>query len=69
MSKMAYPKKLYSEILKGTSDREPSMMTVLGLSLAREFELQLLPGAKIKRDGNCIISWAFDQIQNRLDRY
>ena len=59
-------RKLYSEIVK---PKEPSMMSVFGISLAQEYKLQLLPGKKIKPDGNCIFSWAFDQIINRQVRY
>ena len=56
---------LYSEVLKGgeMESTEIPIETAQGISLAFEYDLNLIPGAAIKRDGNCVIELVMDQMQ------
>ena len=57
--------KLYSDLFKTTND-EVSLQSVCGISLADQFGIHLIPGTKIKPDGNCFISMVMDQIVKRF---
>ena len=56
---------LYSDVLKGgeIESAEIPIETAQGISLAVEYDLHLIPGAPIKRDGNCVIELVMDQMQ------
>jgi hypothetical protein len=56
---------LYSDVLKGgeMESAEISIETAQGISLAFEYDINLIPGAAIKPDGNCVIELVMDQIK------
>ena len=58
--------KLYSDILKGVEmeSTEIPIVTAQGISLAFDkYDINLMPGAAIKPDGNCAIELAKDQMK------
>ena len=57
--------KLYSDVLKGMEmeSTEIPIVTALGISLAFEYDINLIPGAAIKSDGNCVIELVMDQMK------
>lgn len=58
------PKKLYSEIVKGDDlPDEVPVTSVLGISIAAEYGIQLKPGRKIEPNGNCLFEWLLDQVR------
>ena len=56
---------LYSDVLKGgeMESAEISIETAQGISLAFEYDINLIPGAAIKPDGNCVIELVMDQMK------
>ena len=39
---------------------------IRGISYFKQFGINLVPGNKVKSDGNCFISMVIDQINNRF---
>ena len=61
-------KKLYSEIVKGDDlPDEVPITSVLGMSIAEEYGIQLKPGRKIQPDGNCLFTWLLDQMSRLVE--
>ena len=42
---------------------EIPIVTAQGISLAFEYDINLMPGAAIKPDGNCVIELGMDQMK------
>ena len=57
--------KLYSDVLKGMEmeSTETPIVTAQGISLASEYDINLIPGTDIKPDGNCAIELGMDQMK------
>ena len=57
--------KLYSDVLKvmEMESTEIPIVTAQGISLAFEYDINLMPGAAIKPDGNCVIELGMDQMK------
>ena len=57
--------KSYSDIVKGKEMdlTEIPMETVLGMSVASGYGLNLIPRPPIKRDGNCAVELVKDQMK------
>jgi hypothetical protein len=57
--------KLYSDVLKGMEmeSTETPIVTAQGISLAFEYDINLIPGTDIKPDGNCAIELGMDQMK------
>ena len=57
--------KLYSDVLKvmEMESTETPIVTAQGISLAFEYDINLMPGAAIKPDGNCVIELGMDQMK------
>ena len=56
---------LYSDVLKGgeMESAEIPIETAQGISLAFEYDINLIPAAAIKPDGNCVIELGMDQMK------
>ena len=59
---------LYSDVLKGgeIESAEIPIETAQGISLAFDYKINLIPRPAIKRDGNCAIELAMDQMKRYL---
>ena len=57
--------KLYSDVLNGMEmeSTETPIVTAQGISLAFGYDINLIPGTDIKRDGNCAIELGMDQMK------
>ena len=57
--------KLYSDVLKGMEMESTvtPIVTAQGISVAYEYNINLIPGTAIKPNGNCAIELGMDQMK------
>ena len=53
--------KLYSDVVKANISSDVAR----GISLFKQYGIELVPGTNIEKDGNCWIATVMDQINNR----
>ena len=57
--------KSYSDAVRGVDNEstEIPIVTVQGMSVASELDLNLIPGTVLDPDGNCVIELGMDQMK------
>ena len=57
--------KSYSDAVRGVDNEstEIPIVTVQGMSVASEFDLNLIPATALDPDGNCVIELGMDQMK------
>ena len=57
--------KSYSDAVRGVDNESPEIpiVTVQGMSVASEYDLNLIPGPALDPDGNCVIELGMDQMK------
>ena len=57
--------KSYSDAVRGVDNEstEIPIVTVQGMSVASELDLNLIPGTALDPDGNCVIELGMDQMK------
>ena len=62
--------KSYSDVVKHVSmeNTEIPIVTAQGISVAFEYDIDLIPGTPIEPDGNCVIELGMDQMKRFVYR-